>query len=41
MRRFAEMFGDIENLQVPLADLTWYHNQTLMDKTRGYDKNFA
>jgi predicted nuclease of restriction endonuclease-like (RecB) superfamily len=32
MRRFAEMFDDIENLQVPLADLTWYHLQTLMDK---------
>ncbi|GHU69417.1 hypothetical protein FACS1894184_13440 [Clostridia bacterium] len=33
MRKFAELFGDIENLQVPLADLTWYHHQALMDKT--------
>ncbi|MFI3326445.1 MAG: PDDEXK nuclease domain-containing protein [Clostridia bacterium] len=33
MRKFAEMFEDIQNLQVPLADLTWYHLQTLMDKT--------
>jgi predicted nuclease of restriction endonuclease-like (RecB) superfamily len=33
MKRFAEMFDDISNLQVPLADLTWYHLQTLMDKT--------
>jgi len=32
MRKFAELFDDIENLQVPLADLTWYHLQTLMDK---------
>ena len=32
MRRFAEMFDEIENLQEPLADLTWYHLQTLMDK---------
>jgi predicted nuclease of restriction endonuclease-like (RecB) superfamily len=32
MRRFAMMFDDLENLQVPLADLTWYHLQTLMDK---------
>jgi predicted nuclease of restriction endonuclease-like (RecB) superfamily len=31
MRKFAEMFDEIENLQVPLADLTWYHLQTLMD----------
>ncbi len=32
MRKFAGMFEDIENLQVALADLTWYHLQTLMDK---------
>jgi hypothetical protein len=25
------MFDDIENLQAPLADLTWFHNQALMD----------
>jgi len=33
MRKFADMFDDFENLQVPLADLIWHHNQTLMDKT--------
>jgi len=33
MKKFAELFGDLENLQVPLTDLTWYHHQTLMDKT--------
>lgn len=32
MRKFAELFDDIENLQAPLADLTWYHLQALMDK---------
>lgn len=32
MRKFAELFGNIENLQAPLADLTWYHLQALMDK---------
>lgn len=32
MRRFAEIFPDFTNLQVPLADLTWYHLQCLMDK---------
>ena len=32
MRKFAELFDDFENLQVPLADLTWYHIQRLMNK---------
>jgi predicted nuclease of restriction endonuclease-like (RecB) superfamily len=32
MQKFAVMFNDFENLQVPLADLTWYHLQSLMDK---------
>jgi len=32
MRKFAELFDDITNLQVALADLTWYHLQALMDK---------
>jgi predicted nuclease of restriction endonuclease-like (RecB) superfamily len=32
MQKFAVMFEDFENLQVPLADLTWYHLQALMDK---------
>jgi len=38
MRRFAEFFNDFENLQVPLADLTWYHNQALMDKIADKEK---
>jgi predicted nuclease of restriction endonuclease-like (RecB) superfamily len=38
MRKFAELFGDFENLQVPLADLTWYHHQALMDKTADTDR---
>jgi predicted nuclease of restriction endonuclease-like (RecB) superfamily len=33
IRRFAELFNDIENLQAALADLTWYPHQALMDKT--------
>ena len=33
MKKFAELFDDPKNLQVPLADLTWYHHQALMDKT--------
>lgn len=37
MRRIAEIFDENENLQEPLADLTWYHLQTLMDKIS--DKN--
>ena len=37
MRKFAVMFDDFPNLQVPLADLTWYHLQTLMDKISDKD----
>jgi len=33
MKKFAGLFADLENLQEPLAELTWYHHQTLMDKT--------
>jgi len=33
MKKFAGLFDDKENLQDPLAELTWYHHQTLMDKT--------
>jgi predicted nuclease of restriction endonuclease-like (RecB) superfamily len=38
MRKFADLFDDFENLQVPLADLTWYHNQALMDKVSEKEK---
>ncbi|MCL1993560.1 MAG: PDDEXK nuclease domain-containing protein [Spirochaetes bacterium] len=33
MRKFAELFPEIEIVQAPLALLTWYHLQLLMDKT--------
>ena len=38
MRKFALLFDEVENLQVPLADLTWYHNQSLMDKIAEKEK---
>jgi len=38
MRKFADIFNDFENLQVSLADLTWYHNQALMDKVNDKQK---
>jgi predicted nuclease of restriction endonuclease-like (RecB) superfamily len=33
MRKFSELFPDFEIVQEPLAQLTWYHHQALMDKT--------
>jgi len=33
MRKFAELFPDVQIVQAALAQLTWYHHQTLMDKT--------
>ncbi|OGO84401.1 MAG: hypothetical protein A2Y22_05350 [Clostridiales bacterium GWD2_32_59] len=32
MKKFAEKFQNIEIVQVPLAQITWYHNIALMDK---------
>jgi predicted nuclease of restriction endonuclease-like (RecB) superfamily len=32
MRRFSETYPDFENLQVPLAKISWYHNITLLQK---------
>jgi predicted nuclease of restriction endonuclease-like (RecB) superfamily len=32
MRKFADMFPELEIVQEPLAQLTWYHLQLLMDK---------
>lgn len=32
MRRFAEDYSDFSIVQVPLAQITWYHNITLLDK---------
>ena len=35
MTTFAETHPDLPNLQVPLADLTWYHNIALLEKVKG------
>jgi hypothetical protein len=32
MRKFAQEYPDVEFVQEPLAQLTWYHYQTLLDK---------
>lgn len=32
MRKFAEKYPDVEFVQEPLAQLTWYHNVTLLEK---------
>ena len=34
MAKFAAMFEDAEIVQAVLAQLTWYHNMALMDKTQ-------
>lgn len=34
MKKFAEKFKEIEFVQVPLAQITWYHHMALMDKTK-------
>lgn len=34
MAKFAAMFEDAEIVQAMLAQLTWYHNMALMDKTQ-------
>ena len=38
MKKFAEKFQDIEFVQVPLAQITWYHQMALMDKTKTNDE---
>ncbi len=32
MRKFAEEYPNVEFVQEPLAQLTWYHNVTLLEK---------
>ena len=32
MKRFAKTYRDFLNLQVPLAQISWYHNVTLLQK---------
>lgn len=34
MAKFAQLFPDIEIVQAALAQITWYHNMTLMDKVK-------
>jgi predicted nuclease of restriction endonuclease-like (RecB) superfamily len=34
MRAFAEAYPDQQFVQVPLAQITWYHNITLLDKVK-------
>ncbi len=34
MRLFAETYTDVEFVQAVLAQLTWYHNLTLLDKIK-------
>lgn len=37
MAKFAKMFPDTEIVQAVLAQITWYHNITLMDKVKDPD----
>lgn len=34
MRKFAKEYPDVEFVQVPLAQITWYHHIALMDKVK-------
>jgi len=38
MRQFASIYDNIEFVQVPLAQITWYHNIALMSKLRSNKK---
>lgn len=38
MRKFAEEYNDIQFVQEVLAQITWYHNITLLDKVKRRDK---
>jgi predicted nuclease of restriction endonuclease-like (RecB) superfamily len=41
MRQFADEYPDIEFVQEVLAQITWYHNLTLLDKIDDYEiRNF-
>ncbi len=37
MRKFAEEYLDVEFVQEPLAQLTWYHNITLLEKIESHE----
>lgn len=34
MAKFSKLFPNLEIVQAPLAQISWYHNITLMDKTK-------
>jgi len=38
MRKFAENYPDIEFVQEVLAQITWYHNITLLDKVKNLEE---
>lgn len=38
MRKFAETYPDFEIVQAPLAQITWYHNITLLDKIKNQEE---
>ena len=37
MAKFAKLFPDLEIVQAVLAQITWYHNITLLDKVKDPD----
>jgi predicted nuclease of restriction endonuclease-like (RecB) superfamily len=38
MRKFAGDYPDFQIVQVLLAQITWYHNITLLDKVKNNDE---
>ena len=38
MSKFAELFSEEEIVQEALAQITWYHHVTLMDKVKDHDQ---
>ena len=41
MRLFASVWTDVEIVQAPLAQLTWYHHLTLLDKLDTKEQRLA
>ena len=41
MRLFADVWSDNEIVQAPLAQLTWYHHLTLLDKLDTREQRLA
>lgn len=40
MRQFSETYPDFEIVQVPLAQISWYHNVTLLHKCKDEKERF-